>query len=68
MTFATCVDRIRSEFMNRPGLELSVAQAVRMLRLGMDDCRYVIDALVDAGVLQWTPRRTVIACATSASR
>ncbi len=26
----------------------------------MDDCRFVIDALVDAGFLAWTPRRTIV--------
>lgn len=43
-----------------PGLELTLPQAVRFWTLGTDDCRYVIDALVDAGFLKWTPRRTVI--------
>ena len=28
--------------------------------LGADDCRFVIDALVEVGFLKWTPRRTVV--------
>ena len=43
-----------------PGLELTLPQAVRLWTLGTDDCRYVIDALVDAGFLKWTMRRTII--------
>jgi hypothetical protein len=43
-----------------PELELTLPQAVRLWTLGMDDCRYVIDSLVDAGFLAWTPRRTVL--------
>lgn len=54
------VDRVRTAFVDTPDLELTLAQAVRQWRLGMDDCRFVIDALVDAGFLAWTPRRTVV--------
>ena len=60
MSFAAVVDRVRGEFVEMPGLELTLPQAVRLWTLGVDDCRYVIDALVDAGFLKWTPRRTVI--------
>jgi len=41
-------------------MELTLPQAVRLWSLGMDDCRCVIDSLVDAGFLAWTPRRTII--------
>jgi hypothetical protein len=60
MSFATVVDRARVDFMEMPELELTLPQAVRLWALGMDDCRYVIDALVDAGFLAWTPRRTIV--------
>ena len=60
MSFAAVVDRVRGEFVEMPGLELTQAQAVRLWTLGADDCRYVIDALVDAGFLKWTPRRTIV--------
>ena len=59
MDFATAVDRVRDDFTAMPGLELTMPQAVRLWHLGMDDCRSVLDALVDAGFLQWTPRRTI---------
>jgi len=60
MTFTIVVDRVRSEFIEMPGMELTMAQATRLWNLGADDCRNVLDALVDAGFLRWTPRRTVV--------
>jgi hypothetical protein len=60
MSFAAVVDRVRGEFVEMPGLELTLAQAVRLWTLGADDCRYVIDALVDVGFLKWTPKRTIV--------
>jgi hypothetical protein len=60
MSFARLVDRVRSEFLEMPGLELTVPQAGRLWSLGPDDCRHVIDALVETGFLRWTVRRTVV--------
>jgi hypothetical protein len=60
MSFAAVVDRVRLDFVEMPEMELTLPQAVRLWSLGMDDCRYVIDSLVDAGFLAWTPRRTII--------
>ena len=60
MTFSHVVDRVRAHFTEMPGLELTMPQAVRLLGFGIDDCRYVIDSLVDAGFLRWTARRTIV--------
>jgi hypothetical protein len=60
MSFASFVDRVRNEFIEMPALELSLPQAVRLWNLGADDCRYVLDALVDAGFLAWTAQRTIV--------
>lgn len=60
MTFKNATDRIRAEFMEMPGLELSLPQAVRLWGLGPDDCRGVIDSLVECGFLRWTPRSTIL--------
>jgi len=60
MSFATFVDRARADFVEMPGLELTLPQAVRLWNLGIDDCRRVLDALSEAGFLKWTHRRTVI--------
>jgi hypothetical protein len=60
MSFAAVVDRVRAEYMEMPGLELTLPQAVRLWALGMDDCRSVIDALADEGFLTWTARGTIV--------
>ena len=60
MSLANIVDRVQSEFIEMPGLELTVPQAVRLWSLDADDCRSVIDALVDAGFLRWTVRRAIV--------
>jgi hypothetical protein len=60
MNFSQVVDRVRAHFTEMPGLELTMPQAVRLLGFGIDDCRYVVDALVDAGFLRWTARRTIV--------
>lgn len=60
MSFATVVDRVRLDFVEMPEMELTLPQAVRLWSLGMDDCRFVIDSLVDAGFLAWTPKRTIV--------
>jgi hypothetical protein len=60
MSFAAVVDRVRADYMEMPGLELTLSQAVRLWTVGADDCRFVIDALVDAGFLKWTARRTIV--------
>jgi len=60
MTFSHGVDRVRAHFTEMPGLELTIPQAVRLLGFGMDDCRFVIDSLVDVGFLRWTARRTIV--------
>ena len=60
MSFAALVDRVRVDFVEMPELELTLPQAVRRWTLGADDCRYVIDSLVDTGFLAWTPKRTIV--------
>ena len=54
------VDRVRSEFIEMPGLRLTPAQAARLW--GMDDasCHRVIAALVRAAFLRWTPGGMVV--------
>ena len=64
MTFASVVERVRAEFVEMPGLELTLPQAVRLWGLGVDDCRHVLDSLADAGFLKWTSRRTVVRTGT----
>lgn len=60
MNLTTLVDRVRADFLEMPGLELTLPQAVRLWNLGVDDCQHALDVLADDGFLKWTPRRTVI--------
>lgn len=60
MSFTAVADRVRSEFIEMPGMQLTLSQATRLWNLGADDCRNVLDFLVDTGFLMWTPQRTVI--------
>ena len=49
------VDRVREEFREMPGLRLTPAHATRLWVLKHDTCRAVIDLLVAAAFLRWTP-------------
>ena len=59
MESAALVTRIRSEFMEMPGLQLTVPQAARLWGLETAACKAVIDALVESAFLRWTPRGTI---------
>ncbi len=48
------VHRIRAEFLEMPGLRLTLAQATRLWRLEPEVCQAVIDTLVDSRFLRWT--------------
>jgi hypothetical protein len=54
------VERIRGEFREMPGLQLTLAQAQRLFGLDSTACRQVIEALVDASFLRWTSSGTVV--------
>lgn len=60
MRYADVVDRIRTDFDETPAMELTLGQAARLWHIGADNCRFVLDALVDAGFLHWTARRTIV--------
>jgi len=60
MEFHRLVDRVRSEFIEMPGLQLTLPQAARLWGLDQNASRRVIDALVERSFLRWTPRGTVI--------
>jgi hypothetical protein len=54
------VDRVRGEFNEMPGLQLTIPQAARLLGLEHDTCRDVIDTLVASSFLRRTPAGTVV--------
>ena len=49
------VRRVREEFREMPGLRLTPAQATRLWGIEIETCLAVIDALVQAAFLRWTP-------------
>jgi hypothetical protein len=53
------VGRIRSEFLEMPGLRLTVPQASRLWGLDEGSCRKIIDVLIGASFLRWTTAGTV---------
>jgi hypothetical protein len=53
------VGRIRAEFLEMPGLRLTVTQASRLWGLDEGSCRRVIDVLIGTSFLRWTKAGTV---------
>ena len=60
MDARSVVDRIRGEFNEMPGLQLTMAQAARLWGMEQAACRTVIETLVDSALLRWTATGTVI--------
>ena len=58
------VYRVREEFREMPGLRLTPAQATRLWGLEHEACRKVIDVLVAAEFLRWTPSGSVTRAGT----
>jgi hypothetical protein len=56
----TLVDRVRGEFNEMPGLQLTIPQAARLLGIEPDACRDVIDTLVASSFLRKTSSGTVV--------
>jgi hypothetical protein len=54
MVSATLVERVRGEFIEMPGLQLTMAQAARLWGLDNAACRHVVDVLVASAFLRWT--------------
>jgi hypothetical protein len=60
MPIHALVDRIRGEFIEMPGLQLTVAEAARLWGLDMKACQHVVEALVAASFLRWTAAGKII--------
>ena len=54
------VERVRGEFNEMPGLQLTVAQAARLWGMELTACRQVVDALVATEFLRWTAAGTIV--------
>jgi hypothetical protein len=60
MTLINAVDRVSGDFVEMPGLELTVAQAARLWNMDTGACKAAIDSLVGSGFLRWTAKGTVV--------
>jgi len=60
MDFQRLVLRVQNEFIEMPGLQLTLPQAARLWGLDPTASRKVIDTLVEGEFLRWTPRGTVM--------
>src|SRR5579862_9595755 len=60
MDFHRLVERVRAEFREMPGLQLTPAQASRLLGIEPEACLRVIDALVSAAFLRRTAVGTIV--------
>lgn len=60
MDVRALIERVRGEFNEMPGLQLTMAQAARLWGMDQAACRNVIDALVEAAFLRWTPAGTIV--------
>lgn len=60
MDHPVLVNRVRAEFIEMPGLQLTLPQAARLWGLEPTACRSVIDALVQTSFLRWTPKGMVV--------
>ncbi|HZR25298.1 MAG TPA: hypothetical protein VFA59_17010 [Vicinamibacterales bacterium] len=54
MDLTTVVQRVRAEFLEMPGLQLTPTQARRLWNLEGETCRAVIETLVAEAFLRWT--------------
>ena len=60
MDLEPLVVRIKNEFLEMPGLCLTVPQAMRLWGLDFEDCQRVIEALIDMSFLQRTSHGKVV--------
>jgi hypothetical protein len=59
--------RIRNEYLEMPGLSLTLGQAQRMWHLSRGECEDLLDALVAVGFLARTSRGAFVRAGTGAS-
>jgi hypothetical protein len=60
MTHTTLLERIRSEYLEMPGLAVTFVQAQRLFGLEWTLCKMVFDALVDQQFLRLSERGTYV--------
>lgn len=63
MASPALVNRVRGEFIEMPGLELTMAEAARLWGLDNTACRHVVEALVATSFLRWTRAGKIVRAA-----
>jgi DNA-binding IclR family transcriptional regulator len=58
---ARLLDRVRKEYRDSPGLNLTDAQMRRLLDVDAATCRELVETLVDADVLERSPSGQIVA-------
>lgn len=53
-------ERIRGEFNEMPGLQLTIPQAARLWGVRVTDCHDIVNVLVDEKFLRMTPWGTIV--------
>lgn len=64
MQSPSLVERVRGEFIEMPGLQLTMAQAARLWGLDLAACRNVVDVLVESAFLRWTAGGKIVRATT----
>ena len=64
MQFPPLVERVRGEFIEMPGLQLTIAQAARLWGLDLTASRNVVDVLVESAFLRWTAGGKIVRATT----
>jgi hypothetical protein len=59
LEFHAVVERVRSEFLEMPGLQLTLPQAARLWGLDQSSCEAVVEVLVRSAFLRRTVTGTV---------
>jgi hypothetical protein len=62
------VGRVRGEYCEMPGLQLTFAQACRLWQLDASTCEVLLEQLVQEGFLRRTDKGAYIAASTSRRR
>lgn len=60
MNTQVLIDRIRGEFLEMPGLQLTLAQASKLWGIDTAACRTVVASLVEASFLRVTASGTIV--------
>jgi hypothetical protein len=60
----TLIERVRGEFIEMPGLQLTMKQAARLWGLDVAACRSVVEVLVESAFLRWTESGKIVRATT----